>query len=131
MKDVPILRPDELRRGSSANDGHVSRALDAMTRDPKRRWTVAELARVAGLSRSAFARRFSKALGVPPLRWLAEHRLALAEQRLLDTSLPLAAIAFEVGYECEFAFAKAFKRHFGKAPGIFRRHATSVFRAAA
>ncbi len=104
-----------------ARDAQVVRALDAMKAEPARRWTVAELARVAGLSRAAFARRFQRALGTSPLRWLTEHRLGIAEARLLETDLALAGIAAAIGYESEFAFAKAFKRLFGVAPGMFRR----------
>lgn len=128
--DLPIVPRQELRRGPSANDdAHVERALEAMKSAPVRRWTVADLARVAGLSRSAFARRFTDAVGVPPRKWLAEHRLDLARRRLLETDWPLAAVATEVGYACEFAFAKAFKRRFGSAPGVYRR--STAFRAAA
>lgn len=134
--DLPIVPREKLRRGPNANDSkdlHVERALDAMRADPTKRWTVGQLARIAGLSRSAFARRFTLGAGVPPLKWLAEHRLELARERLVETSLPLAHIATEVGYACEFAFAKAFKRRFGSAPGVFRRsfQRSSVFRAAA
>ena len=110
-----------------------------MKADPARRWTVAALGRVAGLSRAALARRFTSAVGVSPLRWLAEHRLRLAKERLVETDLALAAIATDVGYRCEFAFAKAFKRIVGMPPGVFRRVArphrapssAPVFRAAA
>jgi transcriptional regulator GlxA family with amidase domain len=131
---LPVLPPPSFFALRAANDGaaetppsrrtadpHVARALAAMTGDPSRRWTVAALARAAGLSRAAFARRFTGALGVAPLRWLAEHRRRLAEERLLETDLPLAAIAAEVGYRCEFAFAKAYKRLAGIPPGVFRR----------
>jgi AraC-like DNA-binding protein len=140
----PVQRiPSPLRRGRVANDvqpapardPYVERALAAMKADPARRWTVSALARVAGLSRAPFARRFRRALGVPPLRWLTEHRLAAARRRLVETDLALAAIAAEIGYESEFAFAKAFKRRFGVAPGRFRRIASvsgaPAFRAAA
>jgi AraC-like DNA-binding protein len=118
-------------------DSHVDRAIAAMQAAPTRRWTVAALGRVAGLSRAAFARRFTRTTGVPPLRWLAEHRIRLAQSRLLETAEPLAVIAGEVGYACEFAFAKAFKRVLGIAPGAFRRLARAElshaprFRAAA
>lgn len=122
-----------------SKDAHVERALDAMRSDPSRRWTVAALGRVAGLSRAALARRFTREVGTSPLRWLAEHRLRCAQARLLETDLPLAAIAADVGYQCEFAFAKAFKRIVGLPPGVFRRVAraygapssTPIFRAAA
>lgn len=116
---------------------NIDRVIAAMKSEPQRRWTVAELARIACLSRSAFARRFALALGKGPLSWLADYRLGLARRRLLESDLPLAAIATEVGYACEFAFAKAFKRRFGLAPGFYRRSARrsagsgAVFRAAA
>lgn len=115
-------------------DAQVEKAIEAMTEHPTRRWTVAELAKVAGLSRAAFARRFREDRGVAPLKWLAEHRLRIARQYLAETGLPLARIATLVGYTCEFAFAKAFKRWIGIAPGVYRRTArvaTPVFRAAA
>jgi transcriptional regulator GlxA family with amidase domain len=136
-KRRPSLR---LVRGSEQpRDSHVARALAAMKAEPSRRWTVAALGRAAALSRAALARRFKHAIGVSPLRWLAEHRLGLAQSQLLETDRSLAAIAGEVGYQCEFAFAKAFKRIIGVAPGAFRRQARThrvasaapMFRAAA
>lgn len=118
-------------------DTHVERALTAMKSAPTRRWTVASLARLAGLSRAPFARRFTRATGLPPLQWLAAHRIQIARARLVETDETLAVIAGEVGYACEFAFAKAFKRLLGIAPGTFRRIARGElaldarFRAAA
>jgi transcriptional regulator GlxA family with amidase domain len=135
------LRPSLrlVRTAEDLRDSHVARALAAMKADPARRWTVAALGRAAGLSRAALARRFTNALGVSPLRWLAEHRLGLAKAQLVETDLPLAAIAGEIGYQCEFAFAKAFKRIVGLPPGTYRRMARThrvasgvpMFRAAA
>jgi transcriptional regulator GlxA family with amidase domain len=69
-------------------------------------------------------------MGRAPLGWLTEHRLRLAQDRLLSTDLGLAGIASDIGYASEFAFAKAFKRHFGVAPGAYRRR-VPAFRAAA
>jgi len=137
LRLVPAL--DKL---DAREDAQVARAIAAMKAEPSRRWTVAALGRIAGMSRATLARRFARVVGVSPLRWLAEHRLAMAEQLLADTDLPLAAIAGRVGYRCEFAFAKAFKRVAGLPPGVFRRLArvarvagvsssVSVFRAAA
>jgi AraC-like DNA-binding protein len=113
-------------------DSYVERALAAMKRDPSRRWTVAALARVAGLSRAPFARRFERATGTPPLRYLADLRLRRAATRLVTTDARLAEIAIDIGYATEFSFAKAFKRTFGVAPGVFRKRAwahVSPFRA--
>jgi AraC-like DNA-binding protein len=62
-------------------DLQIARAVAAMKADPSRNWTVAALAKIACLSRAAFARRFKKAMRVPPLRWLTEHRLKIAQTR--------------------------------------------------
>jgi AraC-like DNA-binding protein len=122
-----------------ASDLYVEKAVAAMRAEPARRWTVAALSRVAGLSRAPFARRFRRATGMPPLRWLTEHRLGLARKHLVEGDLPLAEIAANIGYASEFALSKAFKRLFGIAPGLFRRAAVTrrrssvapIFRAAA
>ena len=72
------------------------------------------------LSRSAFARRFTELLGEAPLTYLTQWRMALARERLRDSDQRLAAIAQSLGYGSEFAFAAAFKRHHGAAPGRWR-----------
>jgi AraC-like DNA-binding protein len=92
-----------------------------MTNDPGRPWTVAMLGRIVGLSRAAFARRFAASVGMAPRTWLTRHRLHLAQQQLVHTDAGLAALATRLGYASEFAFAKAFKRIVGVAPGQFRR----------
>jgi transcriptional regulator GlxA family with amidase domain len=130
-RSVPSLRllrgPFRARGSDDAHvpdeyaDEYVRRALAAMKAAPARRWTVAALARVAGLSRAPFARRFRRATGTSPLRWLTAHRLEIAQQRLVTSDVTLAAIAAEVGYATEFALSKAFKRLFGIAPGVLRR----------
>jgi transcriptional regulator GlxA family with amidase domain len=107
-------------------DSHVERALAAMEREPSRRWTVAALARIAGLSRAPFARRFERSMGTPPLRYLTELRLRQAATRLVTSDARLAEIAIDIGYATEFSFAKAFKRQFGLAPGLFRKRAWSI-----
>ncbi len=121
----------------TSRDPYVDRAIEAMTAEPARAWTVSKLARVAGISRAPLSRRFRAATGTSPLRWLRAHRLSRAERRLVDTELPLCVIADEVGYATEFAFSKAFKRRYGIAPGLFRRgvvaapRTTALARAAA
>jgi transcriptional regulator GlxA family with amidase domain len=102
----------------------VQRALEALQRDVRRRWSVQSLAKVVGLSRAAFARRFARALGVSPIAYLAELRLALAAQRLREGDDALAHVAAQVGYESEFAFSRAFKRRYGVPPASYRRLGT-------
>jgi AraC-like DNA-binding protein len=104
----------------ASGDPHVGAALRAMHAEPARQWTVADLAAEATLSRSAFARRFTDQLGVGPLAYLTEWRMALARERLRDSDDRLAAVAQSLGYGSEFAFAAAFKRHHGAAPGRWR-----------
>jgi AraC-like DNA-binding protein len=104
----------------ASGDPHVGAALRAMHAEPARQWTVADLASEATLSRSAFARRFTDQLGIGPLAYLTEWRMALARERLRDSDDRLAAIAQSLGYGSEFAFAAAFKRHHGAAPGRWR-----------
>jgi AraC-like DNA-binding protein len=104
----------------ASGDPHVGAALRAMHAEPARQWTVADLAAEATLSRSAFARRFTELLGVGPLAYLTEWRMALARERLRESDDRLAAIAHPLGYGSEFAFAAAFKRHHGAAPGRWR-----------
>jgi AraC-like DNA-binding protein len=99
---------------------HVGPALRALHADPARSWTVADLAAEAHLSRASFARRFTALLGVGPLTYLTDWRMALARERLRDSDDRLAAVAHALGYRSEFAFAAAFKRHHGVAPGRWR-----------
>lgn len=101
-------------------DPAVGRAVRAMHDDPSRAWTVAELASVAGLSRAAFARRFTSLVGRPPLTYLTWWRLTLAARLLRTSDAPLAAVAQRIGYASQFAFATAFRRAYGTAPGRYR-----------
>ena len=91
-----------------------------MSADPTRAWTVAALATIAGLSRAAFARRFVRAAGISPERWLTRHRLRTAAWHLLLEDERLVDVAHSVGYACEFAFSKAFKRVMGVPPSQIR-----------
>jgi AraC-like DNA-binding protein len=103
------------------SDPAIKDALGRIHEEPERDWTVIALAREVALSRSAFAHRFARAVGAPPAAYLAHWRMTIAGNLLRDTDLKLAAVASRVGYTSEFAFAKAFKRDHGIAPGAYRR----------
>lgn len=105
------------------DDPSVGAALRAVHAAPARAWTVADLAGEAALSRATFARRFTALLGVAPLTYLADWRMALAREQLRDGDAGLAAVAHSLGYASEFSFAAAFKRHHGVAPGRWRTSA--------
>src|SRR5438477_10574988 len=100
---------------------HVARALALMHRDINRRWTVDDLSREVGLSRSALADRFISLIGMPPMHYLASWRMQVATQKLRNTSASLAQVAVIVGYDSEAACSRAVKQAFGAAPATWRR----------
>ena len=102
--DDPVLRP----------------ALALLHGAPARRWTVTGLAREAAVSRSVLDARFRELLGRPPIRYLTEWRMHLAEDLLATTDLGVAAVAHRVGYDAEEAFSRAFKRVHGDSPTVWR-----------
>jgi AraC family transcriptional regulator, alkane utilization regulator len=89
--------------------------------DIGREWTVEELGRCVGLSRSALAERFTRLIGVAPMHYLANWRMQVAAQELRNRNTSLAQIASAVGYGSEAAFSRAFKKAFGSAPATWRR----------
>jgi AraC-like DNA-binding protein len=100
---------------------YVARALALLHRDITRRWTVDDLGREVGLSRSALADRFIRLIGVPPMHYLANWRMQVAIQKLRNTSASLAQVAETIGYDSGAAFSRAFKKTFGAAPATWRR----------
>ena len=108
---------------SALNDPLIGPAVRSIHDAPAEDWTVGRLARRAGVSRAVFARRFADVVGEPPLSYVTRWRMTVAAG-LLGQGQRIAAVAQRVGYDNEFAFAKAFKRVRGVAPGQFRmRHA--------
>lgn len=106
---------------AGTRDPIVGKSLAILHRRPAHPWTIAELAREVGLSRSALVDRFSRYLSEPPMAYLARWRLQLAARALGSTSHSVAEIAAEVGYESQAAFNRAFKREFGLPPARFRK----------
>ena len=106
-------------------DSFVSRALGLLHRRVAKQWTVDDLGREVGLSRSALAERFTRLIGEPPMHYLARWRIQLAAHQLRNSDTPLVRIAEEVGYESEAAFNRAFKRHFGLPPAAWRKKASA------
>jgi AraC-like DNA-binding protein len=117
---VEILPPGQTGWLAGARDPDVGNALALVHRQPSDPWTIAELARRVGVSRSVLAERFRHFLGVPPMTYLAHWRLQLGAQLLTSTRHSVAQIAAEVGYESEPAFNRAFKREFASPPARFR-----------
>lgn len=117
ISDLPASQTGWL---AGARDSEVGKTLALMHRDPAHPWTLADLAKEAGVSRSVLAERFRHYLQETPIAYLTRWRLQMGAQMLASTSYSVAQIAAEVGYESEAAFNRAFKREFSVPPARFR-----------
>ncbi len=101
-------------------DPQIGASLSRIHADPGRPWTVAMMAREAGMSRAALARRFSEYVGETPLAYVTRWRMEVAARLLRESDQRVYTIAEKVGYESDTAFSKAFRRIYGLAPGGYR-----------
>jgi AraC-like DNA-binding protein len=104
-------------------DVAIGKALALIHTRLAEEWTARTLAREVGMSRSVFADRFTALIGAPPRRYLTTWRLQVAADKLREGRLSIAEAAFEVGYQSDVAFTRAFKREFGASPAAWRRQA--------
>jgi AraC-like DNA-binding protein len=111
---------------AALRDPTIARTIALLHARPAEPWTLERLAGEVQLSRATLARRFTEAVGEPPLAYLTRWRMHLAAARLKHTSDTVELIAREVGYTSEHAFNRAFARHRGHPPGRYRRLARSA-----
>jgi len=116
---------------AGVGDRIVGAALNALHSRPAQAWTLEELAREAGTSRSVLAERFQHLVGSSPMQYLTQWRMLLAANLLTRSNAPLARIAEDVGYQTDTAFSRAFRREFGSPPAAWRRNQSTRERAAA
>src|SRR5580658_4525831 len=102
-------------------DKQMSAAINSMHDDPAHRWTLQELGKRAGMSRSTFALKFKQTVGASPMEYLTRWRMLLAGDKLVNSSDPISTIALSLGYESESAFSTAFKRVMGCSPRQYSR----------
>lgn len=101
-------------------DAQIAATLGAIHGTPEQPWTLASLARVAGLSRSVFAERFHARLGASPMAYLARWRLQLAARWLRETALSVSEVLHRLGYASAAAVHRAFKRAHRLGPAAYR-----------
>jgi AraC-like DNA-binding protein len=93
--------------------------------DAQRSWTVADVARAVGMSRSAFAARFADTVGLPPMDYLFNWRMTLARAALTSSKVPMVQVAEIAGYGSVSAFSTAFSRATGQSPSQYARTVTA------
>jgi len=132
-KLAELLFIEMLRQYVQQRDGHagwlaglgdrvVGGALNAMHQRPAHDWTLAELARAAGTSRSVLAERFQQLVGTSPMQYLTQWRMVMAANLLRRSNAPLSRVAEEVGYQNDTSFSRAFRREYGQPPAAWRRN---------
>jgi AraC-like DNA-binding protein len=117
---VETLPPEQAGWLAGLRDPFVGKALSRLHGDPAHDWTIEDLARQVGVSRSVLAERFTALLGIPPMQYLAKWRMQVASGLLSNSGANLATIAAQVGYESEAAFSRAFKKLVGMPPSKWR-----------
>lgn len=115
------LPPEQTGWLAGLRDPAIGRALSLLHAQVNRAWTAEDLASAVNMSRSAFAERFTQVIGAPPMRYLTNWRMQLAAGKLRESRQAIAQIAFDVGYESEAAFTRAFRREMGQPPAAFRK----------
>ena len=120
-RHLASLPPQQTGWLAGLRDPFVGKALSLMHGEPARDWTIEELGRQAGLSRSVLAERFSDLVGMPPMQYLANWRMQIATGLLSSGDANIASIAAEIGYASEAAFSRAFKKMVGVPPSDWRR----------
>ncbi len=112
---------------SALRDPVVGRCIALMHESPGTAWTIASLAGEVHTSRTVLAERFTALVGMPPMHYLMQWRIALAAHLLGAKEGPsLARVAEQIGYDSEAAFSRAFKRQYGVPPGAWRRRAAQA-----
>ena len=122
-RHLEALPPEQAGWLAGLRDPFVGKALSLMHAKPARNWTIEDLAKDVGLSRSVLAERFAGLVGMPPMHYLAKWRMQIASGLLAGGTANIAKVAAETGYGSEAAFSRAFKKMVGVPPSSWRRHA--------
>lgn len=103
-------------------DKNIGVALTCIHDQPGKKWRLDELAKAAGMSRTAFTTKFRKLAGYSVNEYIRVWRFSLAIERMVANKEKISQIAFDLGYESESAFSTAFKKSMGESPRSFIGH---------
>jgi AraC-like DNA-binding protein len=123
-RHLDTLPADQRGWLAGLRDPSVAKALSLLHGQPSHDWTIEELAREVGMSRSVLAERFADLVGLPPMHYLAKWRMQIASELLTGGNANLASIARTIGYESEASFSRAFKKLIGVSPSVWRRRSS-------
>ena len=118
---LEALPPEQTGWLAGLRDPFIGKALSLLHGWPAQNWTIEELAKQVGVSRSLLAERFTDLVGIPPMQYLAKWRMQIASELLTGGSANVATVAVEIGYASEAAFSRAFKKMVGVSPSAWRR----------
>ena len=113
--------PEQTGWLAGLRDPFIGKALSLLHVWPVQNWTIEELAKQVGVSRSLLAERFTDLVGIPPMQYLAKWRMQIASELLTGGNAKVATVAVEIGYASEAAFSRAFKKMVGMSPSAWRR----------
>jgi AraC family transcriptional activator of mtrCDE len=125
IRSYIISRGDQEGFLAALNDRDISNALKLMHSMPQEPWTLVNISKKIGMSRSSFAERFKKFVGTTPMDYLTKWRMQRARDLLTNSDMSLGSISRKIGYTSEPAFNRAFKKRFNKTPGALRRAVSS------
>ena len=117
LQAMPTDGPDWL---AGLRDRKVGRALALLHAEPAKEWTLEDLARASGVSRSVLAERFLRYVGETPMRYLTLWRMQLAARYLADGGVSVAEVGERVGFNSVASFSRTFKKVTGLSPAQWR-----------
>jgi AraC-like DNA-binding protein len=120
-RHLEALPPEQTGWLAGLRDPFIGKALSLLHGRPVQTWTIEELAKQVGVSRSLLAERFTDLVGIPPMQYLAKWRMQIASELLTGGNAKVATVAVEIGYASEAAFSRAFKKMVGMSPSAWRR----------
>jgi AraC-like DNA-binding protein len=118
---IVSMSPGSVGWLSALADRSLGKCLSLVHSEPRRVWSLRDLATASGLSRSSLSQRFEAMLGTSPMRYVRDWRLCLVSAALRSSNEPIALVAYNAGYGTEAAFSRAFSRTFGVPPAEWRR----------
>jgi transcriptional regulator GlxA family with amidase domain len=113
------LRQDTNERSSSRMK-RLTDLIDSIRKQPAGKWDSPTIARMVHMSQRNLNRTFHRVFNMPPAKMVTSIRMDIAARMLIESDMPLRAIASAVGYDSSFSFSRLFKKHAEISPAHYR-----------